>query len=99
MIKYLFERYQCGHNDQIINGIGTMHKSLKDNVMRFFKHYAPSMIAKHISRLFNGQIYVHGLGEFRFEGGRLIAPTKAEHEHYKMVKEINSEIARLKTVH
>lgn len=64
--------------------------------MRFFKHYAPSMIAKHISRLFNGKIHIHGIGEFRFEQGRLIIPTQAEREHYKMIKEINLEVARLK---
>ncbi|CED72242.1 DUF1107 domain-containing protein [Aliivibrio wodanis] len=64
--------------------------------MRFFKHYAPSMIAKHISRLFNGKIHIHGIGEFRFEQGRLIVPTQAEREHYKMIKEINLEVARLK---
>ncbi|ACH66148.1 DUF1107 family protein [Aliivibrio fischeri] len=64
--------------------------------MRFFKHYAPSMIAKHISRLFNGKIHIHGIGEFRFKDGRLVAPTEAERKHYKMVKEINSEITRLK---
>lgn len=64
--------------------------------MRFFKHYAPSMIAKHISRLFNGRIHIHGIGEFRFEEGRLIVPTQAEREHYRMIKEINIEVNRLR---
>lgn len=64
--------------------------------MRFFKHYAPSMIAKHISRLFNGRIHIHGIGEFRFEEGRLIVPTQAEREHYRMIKEINVEVNRLR---
>lgn len=64
--------------------------------MRFFKHYAPSMIAKHISRLFNGRIHIHGIGEFRFEEGRLIVPTQAERKHYRMIKEINVEVNRLR---
>ncbi|AZL85659.1 DUF1107 domain-containing protein [Aliivibrio salmonicida] len=64
--------------------------------MRFFKHYAPSMIAKHISRLFNGRIHIHGIGEFRFEEGRLIVPTQAERVHYRMIKEINVEVNRLR---
>ncbi len=64
--------------------------------MRFFKHYAPSMIAKHISRLFNGKIHIHGIGEFKFQEGRLIIPTEAERAHYRMIKEINVEITKLK---
>ncbi|KAB2825663.1 DUF1107 domain-containing protein [Aliivibrio finisterrensis] len=64
--------------------------------MRFFKHYAPSMIAKHISRLFNGKIHIHGIGEFRFEEGKLLVPSQAERAQYRMIKEINLEVARLR---
>jgi hypothetical protein len=64
--------------------------------MRLFKRYTPSMIAKHISRLFKGRIYIKGIGRFDFDHGKLILPEKAEPRHYQAVKEVNQEIMRLK---
>ncbi|MGF1772062.1 DUF1107 domain-containing protein [Vibrio maritimus] len=64
--------------------------------MRLFKRYTPSMIAKHISRLFKGKIYVYGLGGFEFDNGKLIIPERAEQRHFKAVKEINQEVMRLR---
>ncbi|ASA56216.1 DUF1107 domain-containing protein [Vibrio gazogenes] len=66
--------------------------------MRLFKRYTPSMIAKHISRLFKGRIYIDGIGKFEFDQGKLILPEQAEQRHYRTVKEINQEIMRLKYV-
>ncbi|MDW6091831.1 DUF1107 domain-containing protein [Vibrio rhizosphaerae] len=66
--------------------------------MRLFKRYTPSMIAKHISRLFKGRIYIDGIGKFEFDQGKLILPEQAEPRHYRTVKEINQEIMRLKYV-
>lgn len=45
--------------------------------MRLFKRYTPSMIAKHISRLFKGRIYIYGVGRFEFDNGKLILPKKS----------------------
>ncbi|MCL9773471.1 MULTISPECIES: DUF1107 domain-containing protein [Vibrio] len=64
--------------------------------MRLFKRYTPSMIAKHISRLFKGRIYIHGLGGFEFDNGKLIIPAQAEKRHFTAVKEVNQEIKRLR---
>jgi hypothetical protein len=64
--------------------------------MRLFKRYAPSMIAKHISRLFKGRIYIYGIGKFEFDNGKLILPERAEQRHFKTVKEVNREIMRLR---
>ncbi len=64
--------------------------------MRLFKHYMPGMIAKHVSRLFKGRIYIYGVGRFEFDQGKLILPEKAEPRHYKTVKEINLEIKKLR---
>ncbi|QMV13275.1 DUF1107 domain-containing protein [Vibrio spartinae] len=66
--------------------------------MRLFKRYTPSMIAKHISRLFKGRIYIDGIGKFEFDQGKLMLPEQAEQRHYRTVKEINQEIMRLKCV-
>ncbi|CAH0541423.1 DUF1107 domain-containing protein [Vibrio marisflavi] len=64
--------------------------------MRQFKRYIPSMIAKHISRLFKGRIYIYGVGGFEFDNGKLILPAKAEPRHFQAVKEVNQEIMKLR---
>ncbi|KLV06795.1 hypothetical protein ABT56_07925 [Photobacterium aquae] len=64
--------------------------------MRMFKHYVPQMIAKHVSRLFRGRIYIDGRGGYEFQNGQLLVPIKAQQHHFQTVKEINSEIRRLK---
>ncbi|MEF1289317.1 DUF1107 domain-containing protein [Vibrio sp. M260118] len=64
--------------------------------MRLFKRYTPSMIAKHISRLFKGRIYINGVGKFEFDNGKLMLPEKAERRHFQAVKEINQEVMKLR---
>ncbi len=64
--------------------------------MRLFKRYTPSMIAKHVSRLFKGRIYIYGVGKFEFDQGKLILPERAEQRHFQTVKEVNQEIKRLR---
>ncbi|PTP71623.1 DUF1107 domain-containing protein [Vibrio splendidus] len=64
--------------------------------MRLFKRYTPSMIAKHVSRLFKGRIYIYGVGKFEFDNGKLVLPDRAERLHFQTVKEINSEIMKLR---
>ncbi|RTZ15933.1 DUF1107 domain-containing protein [Vibrio aquaticus] len=64
--------------------------------MRLFKRYTPGMIAKHISRLFKGRIYIYGVGKFEFDNGKLILPERADTRHFKAVKEINREVMRLR---
>ena len=68
----------------------------KDNSMRLFKRYTPGMIAKHVSRLFKGRIYIYGVGKFEFDNGKLVLPESAERRHYQAVKEVNKEIMRLR---
>lgn len=67
--------------------------------MRLFKRYTPNMIAKHVSRLFKGRIYIYGIGTFEFDNGKLILPEKAEPRHFQTVKEVNQEIMRLRCAH
>ncbi|EKO3991043.1 DUF1107 domain-containing protein [Vibrio fluvialis] len=64
--------------------------------MRLFKRYTPCMIAKHVSRLFKGRIYIYGVGKFEFDNGKLILPDRAEQRHFQTVKEVNLEIRRLR---
>ncbi|WGW00761.1 DUF1107 domain-containing protein [Vibrio sp. YMD68] len=64
--------------------------------MRLFKRYTPSMIAKHISRLFKGKIYIYGVGKFEFDNGKLILPERADNRHFQAVKEVNGEIKKLR---
>ncbi|MEZ8826313.1 DUF1107 domain-containing protein [Vibrio sp. 10N.261.55.A7] len=66
--------------------------------MRLFKRYTPSMIAKHVSRLFKGKIYIYGVGKFEFDNGKLILPERADNRHFQAVKEVNLEIKRLRCV-
>ncbi|CAM4066243.1 MULTISPECIES: DUF1107 domain-containing protein [Vibrio] len=64
--------------------------------MRLFKRYVPSMIAKHVSRLFKGRIFIYGIGKFEFDNGKLILPHHAEERHFKAVTEVNTEVKRLR---
>ncbi len=64
--------------------------------MRMFKRYFPILIAKHISRLFNGNIYIQGRGGFKFDHGLLVAPVNSGQMQYQTVREINNEIKKLK---
>lgn len=64
--------------------------------MRLFKRYSPSMIAKHVSRLFKGRIHIYGIGTFEFDNGKLILPECAEKRHFRAVKEVNQEIMKLR---
>mgnify|MGYP001095678407 FL=1 len=64
--------------------------------MRLFKRYTPSMIAKHISRLFKGKIYIYGVGKFEFDNGKLILPERADNRHFQAVNEVNHEIKKLR---
>ncbi len=64
--------------------------------MRLFKRYTPGMIAKHVSRLFKGRIYIYCIGKFEFDNGKLILPEKAEKRHNQAVKEVNEEIMKLR---
>ncbi|MGF1741310.1 DUF1107 domain-containing protein [Vibrio profundum] len=64
--------------------------------MRLFKRYIPTMIAKHITRLFKGRLYIHGVGGFEFDNGKLILPAKAKDRHFQAVKEVNEEILKLR---
>jgi len=64
--------------------------------MRQFKHYAPNMIAIHITRFFKGSIYINEIGKFDFDYGKLQLPEQAQQQHYQTVKEINSEINKLR---
>ncbi len=64
--------------------------------MRRFKLYTPSMIAKHVTRLFKGSLYIYGVGQFDFDQGKLLLPASAEARHYQTVKEVNKEISKLR---
>ena len=64
--------------------------------MRIFNRYLPVLIAKHVYRLFKGRLYIKGRGNFEFQQGMLKAPSDADFEHYRTVKEINIEIRRLR---
>ncbi|MGL6027040.1 MAG: DUF1107 domain-containing protein [Vibrio sp.] len=64
--------------------------------MRLFKRYTLGMIAKHVSRLFKGRIYIYGIGKFEFDHGKLQLPEQAEQRHYQTVKEVNQAIMKLR---
>lgn len=64
--------------------------------MRMFNRYVPALIAKHVYRLFSGRLHIEGKGDFEFHQGMMLAQSDANIEHYRTVKEINSEIRKLK---
>ncbi|MBD1572408.1 DUF1107 domain-containing protein [Vibrio sp. S17_S38] len=66
--------------------------------MRLFKRYTPGQIAKHISRLFKGRIYIDGVGKFEFDNAKLIIPNHAETKHYQTVREINQEVNKIRNL-
>ncbi|AMG30158.1 DUF1107 domain-containing protein [Grimontia hollisae] len=67
--------------------------------MRMFNRYVPSLIAKHVYRLFSGRIHIDGRGDFDFHQGMVQAQSDGNIEHYRTVKEINAEIRKLKEMY
>ena len=67
--------------------------------MRMFKRYLPKLIAKHVSRIFKGRIYIDGRGGYHFEEGILLVPLKAQQHHYDTVNEVNLEVIRLREIY
>ncbi|OOE90245.1 DUF1107 domain-containing protein [Salinivibrio sharmensis] len=57
--------------------------------MRVFNRYSPKLVAKHVTRLFSGRVYIAGRGRFDFDNGWLKAPEHATISHYKTVEEVN----------
>ncbi|OAN12567.1 hypothetical protein A3K86_17500 [Photobacterium jeanii] len=64
--------------------------------MRMFKRYMPKLVAKHVSRLFSGRVYIDGRGGYEFDKGLLLVPINAQQRHYQTVKEVNQEIRRIR---
>ncbi|OOE76484.1 hypothetical protein BZG72_08030 [Salinivibrio sp. PR6] len=60
--------------------------------MRVFNRYSPKLVAKHVTRLFSGRLYIAGRGRFDFNNGWLSAPDHATICHYQTVKEVNGLI-------
>nr|WP_086940275.1 DUF1107 domain-containing protein [Thaumasiovibrio occultus] len=66
--------------------------------MRMFKSYSPKMVAKHITRLFKGRIYIHGRGRYDFDRGFLVIPEEPQQHHYQTINEVNQEIRRMRVL-
>ena len=64
--------------------------------MKLLKRNKLCMLVKTVSRLFKGRIYIYGVGKFEFDNGKLVLPDRAERRHFQTVKEINSEIMKLR---
>ncbi|OON41813.1 hypothetical protein BTJ39_01240 [Izhakiella australiensis] len=63
--------------------------------MKIFKKYNPLQIAKYVKTLFRGRLYIHNVGAFEFDKGKILIPRVKDKQHLSVMSEINRQVLRL----
>ncbi|KLV11157.1 MULTISPECIES: DUF1107 domain-containing protein [Photobacterium] len=64
-------------------------------MLRIFKHYRPTQVARHVKNYFRGRVFISGIGGFEFDCGRLLPPKKHDKKALNVLSEVNREIQLL----
>ncbi|GLO62066.1 hypothetical protein MACH09_25740 [Vibrio sp. MACH09] len=59
---------------------------------REFKTYRPIQIARFVKTLFKGEFFIHGVGIFTFDQGKVLLPDVSNKKMLTIMKEVNSII-------
>ncbi|HBV76607.1 DUF1107 family protein [Vibrio casei] len=65
------------------------------NMQPNFNRYRPLQIARFVKVIFKGHFGIKGIGEFYFDGGKVLLPDVSNKKQLKVMKEVNSAIAQL----
>ncbi len=61
-------------------------------MLRIFQHYRPRQIARYVRNFHRGQLYIEGVGEFEFDGGRILPPQNHSKRLMSVMSEVNAQI-------
>ncbi|OOE99837.1 DUF1107 domain-containing protein [Salinivibrio sp. IB643] len=61
-------------------------------MLRIFRQYRPTQIARYVKRFFKGRLYIEGVGAFEFDRGRLLPPGHSDKRALSVMTEVNKEI-------
>ena len=64
-------------------------------MLREFTKYRPHQVARFVKTLFKGQFVISGIGEFRFDNGKVLMPDIKDKKKMNTFKEINQAITVL----
>ncbi|MEZ9004138.1 DUF1107 family protein [Vibrio splendidus] len=64
-------------------------------MLRKFSTYRPHQVARFVKVLFKGQFTIEGIGEFRFDQGKVLLPEVSDKQKLTIFKEVNGTIAAL----
>lgn len=64
-------------------------------MLRVFNRYRPRQVAHYVKGFFRGSVYIDGVGEFEFDGGKLLAPKNRNRRALQVMVEVNHEIKTL----
>lgn len=67
------------------------------NMQPNFNRYRPLQIARFVKVLFKGRFGIKGIGEFRFDCGKVLPPDAFNKQQLQVMKEINLMISQLST--
>ena len=64
-------------------------------MLREFAVYRPRQVARFVKTLFKGQFSIVGVGEFRFDTGKVLLPDVKNPQHLSIFREVNQAILSL----
>ena len=64
-------------------------------MLREFAVYRPRQVARFVKTLFKGQFSIVGVGEFRFDNGKVLLPEVKNPQHLSIFREVNQAILSL----
>ena len=67
-------------------------------MIRVYKKFTPSLIARHVRTLYRGRFSVEGFGTYEFDRGGVVLPRDADKRSLDLVTAVNREIKRSKVV-
>lgn len=54
-----------------------------------------TQIARYVKTLFRGRLYIHGMGAFEFDYGKILPPKIRDKRHLSAMSEINQQVSLL----
>ncbi|MFV8454820.1 DUF1107 domain-containing protein [Vibrio owensii] len=64
-------------------------------MLREFAVYRPRQVARFVKTLFKGQFSIAGVGEFRFDNGKVLLPDVKNPKQLSVFREVNQAILSL----
>ncbi|WP_043991658.1 DUF1107 domain-containing protein [Vibrio sp. AND4] len=64
-------------------------------MLREFSVYRPRQVARFVKTLFKGQFSISGVGQFRFDNGKVLLPDTKNPQQLSVFREVNQAILSL----